>query len=91
MAYNAISCLTHLKEVYVAETKSTVEARVRGEIRAGELIVSLEAAKGSPGEAEALNTMEYFMHKLAGSGLRYQAFMRNTPKGDFVDQIRIQL
>lgn len=71
-------------------TKSKVKARVRGELVGSELIISLEAEKGSPEEAEDLNAMAYLASKLAGAGLHYQAFMRNTKNGDFVDQVRIQ-
>lgn len=67
------------------------EAKVSGEIRSGQLILSLGAAKGSPEEADALRAMEYLVLKVADANLPHQIFKRNTAEGDRIDQIRIYL
>lgn len=68
-----------------------MSARVRGEIHAGELIVSLEAEKGSPEEARALDAMEYLVSRLVETKLSHKTFERQTSKGDRIDQVRIRL
>ena len=67
------------------------EAKVMGEIRSGQLIISLTADKGSQEEADALGAMKELVSRVVDAKLQYKTFTRNTPDGDRVDQVRIQL